>query len=306
MTLPPAIARLVADPPPDHVFELSESGIAYASAAAGQLAFEPVEPDAMMVSPLSDNVLRPDILTDKIRSLASAGGSARKRGKAVLILPDFCARVAVLDFEKFPTDPREQLSLVRFRMKKSVPFDVESAAISYHPQVAKRGSQDVSVVVVVAALEIVGRYESLFRSAGLHPGLVTTSVIAMSELCPLTGVSIVARLSGKALTVAVYDNSMLRLVRCVELQEAGPGEILSVLFPTLAFTEDEIGSRPDQLRLCGFGHDLDLWRRELDIPVEPLQSRYGTPASYNAGLLGFLQSVSSGGVRIPAAGAKVA
>ena len=33
---------------------------------------------------------------------------------------------AVLAFDQFPTDPREQASLVRFRMKKSVPFDVET------------------------------------------------------------------------------------------------------------------------------------------------------------------------------------
>ena len=52
----------------------------------------------------------------------------------MLVLPDYCARVAVLDFDAFPSNPAEQLSLVRFRMKKSVPFDVEDSAISYYAQ----------------------------------------------------------------------------------------------------------------------------------------------------------------------------
>ncbi len=31
-----------------------------------------------------------------------------------LILPDYAARVSVLDFDAFPTSPEEQLSLIRF------------------------------------------------------------------------------------------------------------------------------------------------------------------------------------------------
>ncbi len=54
--------------------------------------------------------------------------AARKRRDVALILPDFSARISVLDFDQFPTDPKEQASLIRFRLKRSVPFDVESAA----------------------------------------------------------------------------------------------------------------------------------------------------------------------------------
>ena len=43
-------------------------------------------------------------------------------------------------------------------MKKSVPFDVESAAVSFQPMYWGEGQNEV--VVVVAALEIVARYEA--------------------------------------------------------------------------------------------------------------------------------------------------
>jgi type IV pilus assembly protein PilM len=294
MVLRNRFLTLLTDPLPEYAFELSEGGIAWARPASPQPAFQPIEPGTITVSPLADNVHRADALADKVRAI-TGGGSMKRRG-AVVILPDYCARVAVLEFDNFPTDPREQLSLVRFRMKKSVPFDVESAAISYHPQAAKAGSRGIDVMVVVAALEIVARYEAPFRAAGLHPGLVTTSLITMAELNPYPDISVVARLNGNALTVAVMTGASIKLVRCVELQEMTADEILGVLLPTMAYVEDEMGSRPARLLVCGIDNSTD-WQRELDLPIAQLQSRFGAPAQYNAGLFGYLQSIVGGGAK---------
>ena len=49
-----------------------------------------------------------------------------------------------------------------------MPFDVESAAVSYCAQPA--ADKQVDVVVVMAPLEIVSRYEAPFRAAGMNPG----------------------------------------------------------------------------------------------------------------------------------------
>ena len=282
--------NLLKDPLPEYAFEVSEAGIAWARPAAPDPAFQPLEPGTIAVSPLADNVHKADALADQVRSIA--GGASMKRRGTVLILPDYCARVSVLEFDNFPPDPKEQLSLVRFRMKRSVPFDVESAAISYYSQTAKTGSKAIDVVVVVAALEIVARYEAPFRAVGLHPGLVTTSLIAMAELIPHTDISVLARLNGKALTVAVMNGESLKLVRCVEQPEMTSDEILAVLLPTMAYVEDELGTSAARLLLCGFGNEND-WQRELDVPVVPLQSNFGEPTQHNAGLLGYLQSMKA-------------
>lgn len=287
-------ASLLQDPPPDYVFELSEAGIAYARpGAAFQAAFHPLEPGILSISPLADNVQKADAFADAVRAITGGGQAGRKRGRAVVILPDYAARVAVLGFDQFPTDPKEQNSLVRFRMKKSVPFDVESAAVSYYVQNAKKPAE---VVVVLAALEIVARYEAAFRAAGLHPGHVTTSAIAMSELVRVPGITIVARLTGRVLSVLVMNGSNLRLVRTVELPAITPEEIFAVLFPTLAYVEDEMGSQADRLLLCGFDDAgrLPDWVTELQIPAETLHSRLGSPNGYNAGLLGYLESMAPG------------
>jgi type IV pilus assembly protein PilM len=285
-----AFMKLIQDPPPDYIFELSEAGIAYVRPGVAQPAFEPLEPGVIVPSPVSDNVLKADALADKVRSLTGSS-TGRKRGRAVLILPDFCARVAVLEFDSFPTDPKEQHSLVRFRMKRSVPFDVESAVVSYSPQTAK--GKGAEVVVVAAALEIVSRYEAPFRAAGLHPGIVTTSGIAMLELERRPDISVIARMNGRVLTVVVQQAGIVKLVRTVELTEVKNEEIMGVLFPTLAFIEDQFQTKPARLLFCGMG-EVDGWEADLDTPVEILHSRFGTPNQTNAGLHGYLQSMSSG------------
>ena len=173
--------------------------------------------------------------------------------------------MAVLEFDSFPTDPKEQLSLVRFRMKRSVPFDVESAVVGFYPQGTKGKGTDV--VVVAAALEIVARYEAPFRAAGLHPGLVTTSGIAMIDLERSPDISVIARLSGRVLTVLVLQAGAVKLVRTVELADTSHEEIVGVLLPTMAFIEDQFHARPARVLFCGLG-DVDVWEAELGAPVE--------------------------------------
>jgi type IV pilus assembly protein PilM len=288
--MPDRLRHLLTEPPPDYVFELSESGIAWAKPGAGQPQLEVLEPEVLSVSPLRDNVLKPDVLRASVAKIVGANGT-RKRRRAVLILPDFCARVAVLDFDTFPKDETEQMSLVRFRMKKSVPFDFESAAIRYHAQTDPKTGR-IELVVVVASMEILARYEAPFRASGLHAGHVTTSTLAALELDGRTGVSLLAKLSGRVLSTAVLNNGILRMLRTVELHELSHAEMMAVLFPTSAYVEDELQTRPERLLACGI--DMRLaghLAEDLAVACEPLKSRWGAPAEYNAGLLGYLESV---------------
>jgi len=275
-------------------FEISEAGIAVARIGSkAEIEFHPLKPGTLSVSPLHENVVDHDAFVMAVRALAGTQ-SARKRKDAALILPDFCTRIAVIDFDHFPSDAKEQASLVRFRMKRSVPFDVESAALSYWPQTG--AGKHVDVVVVIAPLEIVARYESPFRSAGWRPGLVTTSCLAALELAPESGVSVLAKLTGKILTVLVRQKNTLKLARCLELPSTDLEDIAGVLIPTFVYVEDNLGGPVEHLILCGFGSQTDPAQRrfheELGVPVEPLRSALATPGENNAGLLGYLRSIA--------------
>ncbi len=78
----------------------------------------------------------------------------------------------------------------------------------------------VDVVTVTVAIEVIARYEALFRSVGFQPGVVTTSALAALNLYRGEGVAVLAKLSGRALTVSVIASNIVKLFRCVALEEA--------------------------------------------------------------------------------------
>ena len=288
------LKSLLQDPPPAMVFEISEAGIAAARIGARtEMDFQPLKDGTLTVSPLKENVADPDDFMQAVRAL-SRTQAARKRKDVALILPDFSARISVLDFDSFPTDAKEQASLIRFRLKRSVPFDVEAAAMSFSVQTGAH--KKVDVVVVMAPLEIVARYEMPFRTAGMNPGMVTTSALAALELAPEGGLNVLAKLTGRVLTVLVRHQATLKLVRCLEMPSSDLEDVASVLIPTFVYAEDSMGGRPERLMLCGFEERSDEAERrfeeELAVPVESLRSPLGVPGENNAGLLGYLRSIA--------------
>lgn len=283
----------VEDPPPGYAFEISSGGIASArlNGGAPEIKFEALPAGTVEISPVKDNVADAAALEAAVGALAGVG-SAKKR-RAALVLPDFCARVAVIDFDTLPSGAEEQRALVRFRMRKSVPFDLDGAALSYHTQPGAGPDAKIQVVVAVLAAEIVARYEAPFRTAGFHPGLVTTSTLASLNLLNPEGITVLAKLSGAALSVAVLDERTVRLVRCVELEKVETAEAEAVLLPTLAFVEDELGRPARRVVLCGFGAMAEGWSASWGLPVEALRSRFGAPGGQNAGLLGLVESLAA-------------
>ena len=292
-----SISRLVKDAPPAHVFELSEAGVAHASGArqrrASSLdtAFEPLPPGALEVSPVEDNLRQIELILPVLGAAAApkaVGLKGAKRRTAAVLLPDACARISVLDFDAFPSVPAEQASLVRFRVKKTIPFDIDSAAVGYYVQPGGDKKSKTDVVAVTIALEVLARYEALFRNAGFHAGDITVSGLAMLNLYKGQEAALLAKLAGNTLTAMVVAAGKLRLFRCLTLEQATEDEIRSVLYPTFAYAEDELRAPIRRVVLCGFRAPLE----NLPCESEPLRGRFGAAGPFNAGLLGYMEATT--------------
>jgi type IV pilus assembly protein PilM len=272
------IMALLQDPPPEFAFEIAADGLTMSRtrppAALQHAAFAP---GVIGPSPVKENVLDPAAFSEAIRKLIPAG---KGRRGAALILPDNAVRIAVLDFDTLPEKEDERRSLINFRLRKSVPFDIDEAALSYFPQNSK------SVVVTLAPAEIVAHYEAPFRAAGLHPGLVTVSSIALLELLPAKGSLLVARLSPGSLTIIAMKDGFVTIARSLEL--ASLDEVSGALYPTMAYIEDQSGARPEQLYLAGFGaesHSASArLSTDLEVPVDTLLEEAPGLAGYLASL----------------------
>ena len=205
------LKNLIKDPPPEYVFELSEAGIAHMQGE--HAAFGELPPGVLKASPSEDNLLKADTAAALVSELAPQNG-AKKRRRAAVLLPDAAARVAVLDFDVFPDSPAEQLSLVRFRVKRTIPFDIDAAAVGYYRQPGTNRKGKIEVVAVTVALEVLARYEALFRSAGFHPGDVTVSALAALELYRGEEPAVIAKLARNNLTVMLAAGGItVRLFR---------------------------------------------------------------------------------------------
>ncbi len=282
-----ACRRLVTDPPPADIFEISGRAIAAAhrNGDGPELKHADLAEGVLRVTPLEDNVADQGAFQAAVNLLSGPVGT-RKR-PAALVLPDFAARISVLDFQTFPGSAAEQAMLVRFRMKKTVPFDIDAAALSFHAQPASAGRVDV--VVALIPLEILARYEAPFRAAGFQVGLVVPSLFAALRLVKPGGISVLVKLCGRVLTVAVIEESAVRLVRCVELEQVSEPEVSAVLEPTFVYVEDKLGKPADRVLLCGFGGRGEKWSAGWGIPAETLRTSHGAAGEGDAGLLGLLE-----------------
>jgi type IV pilus assembly protein PilM len=281
------IRALLKDPPPEFAFEIAADGISMSRTRPPAAVQRAALPEGVILpSPVKDNVLDATALAQAVARLVPAS-TGRGRRTAALILPDNSMRLAVIDFATLPDKEEERLALIKFRLRKTLPFDIDEAALSYYVQA------DNKVLAAVAPVEIVARYEAPFRAAGLHPGLVTSSTVAMLELLPAKGSLLVAHHSPGALTVLALQNGKVTLARSLELAHgtADPLEEISAdIYPTLIYIEDQTGSRPEQVIIAGFGDDADAAATrlavELDLPVNALPGDH-------LGLTGYLQSLYS-------------
>jgi type IV pilus assembly protein PilM len=294
------IQNWVKEPPPEYLFEISEQGLAYVQPRnPSTLRVAPLAEKALAVSPSEPNIIRVDVFQNAFPK--NGNGNGGRRAKAGLVIPDYASRISILDFDELPGDEEQRLALVRFRLKKSVPFSIEAAQVSYSVQPANPGSKKVEVLAAAISNTVLTEYETLLRNFGYQVGLVVPSSIAALPLYPVLpgALTLVAKLSGNIFSMVLLENQQIRVFRCVDLasEESLPDdqpEVMSTLLQqTFAFAEDEWNQPVQHLVLCGFGSRTDdvglTFEREFGVSWAPLRSRFGAPTQENAGLFGMLE-----------------
>ncbi|MDQ7088538.1 MAG: pilus assembly protein PilM [Acidobacteriota bacterium] len=105
-------------------------------------------------------------------ALTRAGAEGASR--VSVALPDTVARAFVVDFQDLPSAPREVENLIRWRLKKSVPFPLEQARLSW-VQLGRGDDSRAQLLVALAPDEGLSVIENLVRAIGLRVGLIDLS-----------------------------------------------------------------------------------------------------------------------------------
>jgi type IV pilus assembly protein PilM len=218
------------------------AGAMVESVASRSLPAGTVAPNLM-----ADNIQDRVALINAVReALASVGA----RGKDIaVVLPDAATRLSMLDFDVLPEKRSDAEGVIRFRLKKSLPFDVEKAALSYE---SVRTDAGVKVVAAVAMHSVVYEYERVIREAGFTPGLVLPSMAAALGAVDASRPTLVVKVDPTTVSIAIVHNNELMLFRTIELTaNLDPEQLADDVYPALVFFEDTYHTHVEKMIVGG-------------------------------------------------------
>lgn len=183
--------------------------------------------------------------------------------EVTLIVPDSSVRVLLLDFDELSTKPAEALPVVRFRLKKLLPFDADGAAISYQVMATTKGV--LQVLAVAMPRELQSDYENVVREAGFEPGAILPSTLAaLAGLAESTEPQLVVNAGHEGVTTAIVKNGVLLLHRSVDLSTD-----LRADQQTPQLTEAaQLASSAVRLPLIDREHSAEEWASQEPVSFE--------------------------------------
>jgi type IV pilus assembly protein PilM len=245
-----------------------DGGAGLEACAARELAPGSVVPD------LVENNLRQ---REVVRSgIQEALGSVAGRSKDVIaIVPDAAVRVMLVEFDTLPSDQEEAIGVIRFRLKKSLPFDVEKAKVSYH---AQRIGDEVKVVAAVALGGVIEDYEAVFRDAGFAPGVVLPSTLAALGAADGKKPTMVIKVDAHTTSIAILNEDQLQLFRTLENARGvtiNGEQLAEEVYPSIVFFQDTYHLNIERIYVSGLpesGGAATALRAQTEADVQELVS----------------------------------
>lgn len=268
------------------------------------LAFAALPPGALTPGLKTPNLADRSAVVSALES--ALGATNAKDRDLTIVVPDAAARVLLLDFDTLPAKRQEAMPVVRFRLRKMVPFDVDTAAVSY--QVMGQKASQLTVLVTVMPADVLAEYEGAVRDAGYSPGAVLPGTLAVAAGLDGAGATLLVNQMQSSVTTAVTSGDEMLLHRTVDLSSDLPvgspardEEIAQAVITALAWYEDTLRTTPATLHYAGPGGaeaaKRSRWLRMVDAApaIEDVLSAgeviaTGVPAGMTAGVTGALAS----------------
>lgn len=157
--------------------------------------------------------------------LDAASASSKERMRDVtVVVPDASVRVLLLDFDELPGKLADALPVVRFRLKKLLPFDADSAALSFQVMSSAKGL--VRALAVAMPRDVLAEYEAVVTAAGYQPGAVLPGTLAaVASLDESDAPTLVVNAGRTGVTTAIVKSGLLLLHRSLDMTTDLPESI---------------------------------------------------------------------------------
>ena len=223
--------------------------LADAGGVVDSVAVRELPPGSVVPDLTENNILQPELVRKAIND--TVGSVAGRMRDVVGVLPDAAVRVVLLDFDTLPSNPTEAEGVVRFRLKKSLPFDVDKAKVSYHVQQSLGG---LRLVAAVALASVIEDYEAAFRDAGYTAGVILPSMLAALGAADADSPTLVLKVDARTTSLAILDKGQLLLFRTLENTRGitVTGEQLAEeVYPSVVFFQDTYHTNIERIYVAG-------------------------------------------------------
>jgi type IV pilus assembly protein PilM len=210
-------------------------------------------------------------------------GAPRRVG---LIVPDVVAKVSLVKFEHVPPRAQDLEQLVRWQVRKTAPFPIEEAQVSFVPGLP--GADGHEFIVSVARREVVAEYEGICGDAGTHAGLVDLSTFNVINAVLAGGATpasdwLLVNIAADSASIAIMRGPHLILFR--NRAADTEGTLADLVHQTAMYYEDRLkGGGFARVVLAGAASagsaqaaDVERLRRSLEervaMAVEPIDPR---------------------------------
>jgi len=229
-------------------------------------AVEPLPQDAVTGSLSGKNLIDfeavHEITKDAIRRAGVRGFEMS------VVIPDDSSRIALVTAENLSGKSEDREAFLRWKLKKTVPFDVDTAQIAYQvlgPRQAAEG-KGVDIIVAVSPRSVVSEYEELLERLDIHAGYVVPSTVAAMNLRPEGPAGprqedvLFVKAAPDSIATIIFQNRRPRFYRRV-----GEMPLYDAVYPTMMYYQDKLGGTTlSSATVCGYDNDLLSEMEELE------------------------------------------
>lgn len=205
--------------------EIKPSGLAFAvlGGSASNPKLERVAntnfPDGMLRISLRDsNIIETERFVDMMKSTHNL--LLCNVNRLNVTLPDTVGRVMLLDMEGRFKSRSEALDMIRWKLKKNLPFDVADTHLDYQ-QIEIRENGDMALLVALVSKKVISQYEELILHAGFTPAQIDFNSfnlhrLFVSRLDQREEVTIISFFDS-ILSIMVFSQGILQFQRVKDL-----------------------------------------------------------------------------------------
>jgi type IV pilus assembly protein PilM len=241
-------AGVLASPPPTVAIEVASSHVTVlALADSGRDAVI----SAYAVEPLAAGVVTPTLNAANILDPATLGATiktalqkvAARARRVAMVIPDASAKVSLVRFEKVPAKTQDLDQLIRWQVRKTAPFRIEDAQLTWMPGVRLDGGGR-EFVVSLARRDVIESFERAAEAAGVHAGLIDIASFSLiNAQLAASGADardwLLVHLAAEYVTLAVVRGQDLVFFR--NRAVGAEADLADMVHQTAMYHEDRLG-----------------------------------------------------------------